>query len=214
MSTMLLGKKIGMTQVYDDAGLIVPVTVIQAGPCAVMQVKTQETDGYYALQLGFEEVKQSRRLKPEIGHARKAGAIVPRFVREVRLMQPAEKQPGEMITVEVFQNVTYVDVVGTSKGKGYQGVMKRHGFKGQPASHGCERKHRSPGSISGGVSRGHGRGIKKGHKMAGHMGHVKCTSRNHRVIGVDLENNLLIIKGPVAGPSGGYVMVQAAKTRQ
>ncbi len=214
MSTMLLGKKIGMTQVYDDKGVIVPVTVIQAGPCPIMQVKTQETDGYDALQLGFGQVKPSRRLKPEIGHARKAGAVVPCFVREVRLSQPAEKKPGEMLTVEVFQNIAFVDVVGTTKGKGYQGVMKRHHFKGQPASHGCERKHRSPGSISSGVSRGHGQSIKKGHKMAGHMGHVRATSRNLRVIGVDVENNLLIIKGPVAGPTGGYVMVQAAKTRQ
>lgn len=214
MTTMLLGKKIGMTQVYSDKGVIVPVTVIQAGPCAVMQVKTQETDGYAALQLGFEDIKPSRQLKPQSGHAKKAGAVPKRFVRELRLNKPVEVKAGELLTVEIFNETKYVDVVGTSKGKGFQGVMKRHNFKGLCASHGTERKHRSAGGIGSGVSRGHGCSLKKGKPMAGHMGHERCTTRNHEIVKVDVESNLLVIKGAIPGPTGGYVMVRTAKTKK
>ena len=147
---LLLGKKVGMTQVYDESGKLLPVTVIQAGPCVVMQVKTTETDGYNAVQLGFDDVKPSRRKNPQVGHAQKANTAPKKVVREMRLPEEAEPEykVGDSITVSVFAENKSVDVVGTSKGKGFAGVMKRHGFAGFPASHGTERKHRAPGSIS------------------------------------------------------------------
>jgi large subunit ribosomal protein L3 len=211
---MLLGKKVGVTQVYDEAGNLLPVTVIQAGPCAVMQVKTGKTDGYNAVQLGYDDVKSSCRKKPEIGHAKKANSVPKKFIREMRLPNETEPQckVGEFLTVSVFENVKHVDVTGTSKGKGFAGVMKRHGFGGFPASHGTERKHRAPGSQSGyGTDRGHGGNIKKGKKMSGHMGNVRVTTKNHSLVSVDAEKNLLIVKGSVAGPSGGYVIVRSSK---
>jgi len=214
---MLLGKKVGMTQVYDDAGRMTPVTVLQAGPCTILQVKTPEKDGYCALQLGFDDVKPSRVKKPQKGHADKAGTAVKRFVREWRLSeQPKEEyKPGSLLDVKIFEGVQYVDVSGISKGKGFAGVMKRHGFGGQPASHGTERKHRSPGSLSGhGSDRGHGGNIKKGKRMAGHMGMDRVTSRNHKLVWIDAENNLLAVKGPVPGPAGGYVEIRTAKTKK
>jgi len=203
-----------MTQVYDDQGRLLPVTVIQAGPCTVMQVKTVETDGYNAVQLGYDDVKQSRRKKPQLSHAKKAGTAPKKFVKEMRL--PTEVEPeykaGEFITVSKFADTPRVDVVATSKGKGYAGVMKRHGFAGFPASHGTERKHRAPGSISSFASdAGHGGNLKKGKRMAGHMGHVRVTSKNHSVVSIDPENNLLVVKGSVPGPAGGYVVVRTAK---
>jgi large subunit ribosomal protein L3 len=212
MYPAILGKKVGMTQVYDERGVLVPVTVIEAGPCTVTQVKTKESEGYDALQLGFGVVKPSRRTKPLIGHFKKAKAEVPSFIREVRTEEGVSRQVGEQLTVAEFAEIKYVDVIGTSKGKGFQGFMKRHHFKGQPASHGCERKHRSPGSIAGPAG-STGRGVKKGKRMSGHMGHEQSTSQNHRVIVVDTENNLLLIKGAVAGPTDGYVIVSRAKTR-
>jgi large subunit ribosomal protein L3 len=210
---MLLGKKVGMTQVYDDAGKIVPVTVIQAGPCTVMQVKTEQTDGYKAIQMGFDDVKKSRQKKPQIGHSEKANDAPKRFIREFRLEgQSADYKQGDKITVEVLAKAKQVDVIGTSKGKGFAGVMKRHGFGGFPASHGTERKHRAPGSIASHSSnRGHGGGPKKGKRMAGHMGNARVTSKNHALVSVDVEKNLLVVKGSVPGPSGGYVVVKQSK---
>jgi len=211
---MLLGKKVGMTQVYDESGGLLPVTVIQAGPCTVMQVKTVETDGYNAVQLGYEDVKLSRRKKPAIGHAEKAKASPMRFVREMRLSEDAapEYETGESITVSVFAQGNLVDVVGTSKGKGFAGVMKRHGFGGFPGSHGTERKHRAPGSISSFASNaGHGGNLKKGKKMAGHMGNCQVTTRNHQLLSIDEDKNLLVVKGSVPGPSGSYVIVRSSK---
>jgi len=211
---MLLGKKVGMTQVYDEAGKLLPVTVIQAGPCVVMQVKTTETDGYNAVQLGFDDVKPSRRKNPQIGHAQKAGTTPKKFVREMRLPEEAEPSYniGDSITVSVFAENKSVDVVGTSKGKGFAGVMKRHGFAGFPASHGTERKHRAPGSISSFASdAGHGGKPKKGKKMAGHMGNHRVTTKNHRLVAIDEEKNLLVVKGAVPGPAGGYCLVRSAK---
>jgi large subunit ribosomal protein L3 len=211
---MLLGKKIGITQIYDEAGRLLPATVIQAGPCAVIQVKTVKTDGYNAVQLGYDDVKPSRRKKPLIEHAKKANSVPKRFVKEMRLPNDTEPQYklGDSITVSVFAESKIVDVIGTSKGKGFQGVMKRHHFGGMPGSHGTERKHRSPGSIaSHGTDRGHGGNIKKGKKMGGHMGHVRITVKNHSLISVDQEKNLLVIKGSVPGPDGGYVIIQSAK---
>ena len=215
MATMLLGKKIGMTQVYDDKGGVVPVTVIQAGPCPILQVKTTETDGYTALQLGYGDVKRTRQLQPEIGHAKKANTTPKRFIREVRIDAAGEYKPGDQLTVEIFKDITFVDIVGTSKGKGFAGVMKRHHFKGMPNSHGCERKHRSPGGIGAmGGPRGRARTIKKGKKMAGHMGAVRRTARNLKVVKVDAENNLLLVKGSIPGVNDGFVMVSKAKTKK
>lgn len=210
---MILGKKIGMTQVYDDKGKIVPVTAIQAGPCTVMQVKTEKTDGYEAIQMGFDDVKESRRTKAQIGHTKKANDVPKKFVREFRFEKPsADYKQGDKITVEVLAKAKHVDVIATSKGKGFAGAMKRHGFGGFPASHGTERKHRAGGSISSHASdRGHGGNLKKGKRMPGHMGNVKVTSKNHALVSVDVENNLLVIKGAVPGPAGGYVVVKQSR---
>ena len=211
---MLLGKKVGMTQVYDKSGKLLPVTVIQAGPCAVMQVKTGETDGYNAVQFGFDDVKPSRRNNPETGHAKKANTTPKKFVKEMRL--PDNVKPeckiGDLITVSVFAESKSVDVIGTSKGKGFAGVMKRHGFGGFPASHGTERKHRAPGSISSFASdAGHGGNLKKGKKMAGHMGSCRVTTKSHSLVAIDEEKNLLVVKGSVPGSAGGYVIVRSSQ---
>jgi large subunit ribosomal protein L3 len=214
---MLLGKKVGMTQVYDEAGSMVPVTVIQAGPCVVMQVKTVKTDGYNAVQLGFDEVKPVRRKKPEIGHAGKAGATPMKIVREMRLADGAEhaSEPGDSLTVAVFSEDKFVDVVATSKGKGYAGVMKRHGFGGLPGSHGTERKHRAPGSIAAfATDRGHSGKLKRGKRMAGHLGNRRITTKNHQLVAIDQEKNLLVVKGAVPGPAGGYCLVRSAQKRK
>ena len=211
---MLLGKKVGMTQVYDEAGALLPVTVIQAGPCPVLQVKSKDTDGYNAIQIGFDDVKENRMKKPAAGHAAKAKTIAKKFVKEMRLGDSAEPEyeAGETLTVSVFAESKFVDVIGTSKGKGFAGVMKRHGFGGFPASHGTERKHRAPGSISSYASdAGHGGNLKKGKRMAGHMGAERVTSKNHNLVSIDEENNLLIVKGAVAGPAGGYVVVRSSQ---
>ncbi len=211
----LLGKKVGMTQVYDEAGKIMPVTVIQAGPCKIMQVKSEESDGYNAVQIGYDDVKESRRKKPAEGHAKKAGTVSKKFVRESRLAEQPELAVGDEISVDEFSEVKFVDVTGVSKGKGYAGVMKRHGFGGFPASHGTERKHRAPGSISSFASdAGHGGNLKKGKKMAGRMGGVRVTSKNHRIVSIDKDNNILVVKGAVPGAAGGYVVVSSAKTKQ
>jgi large subunit ribosomal protein L3 len=179
-----------------------------------MQVKNAETDGYNAIQLGFDEVKPLRRKKPQIGHAEKANSYPKKFVKEMRLPDNVEQQyePGESVTVSVFSEDKYVDVIGTSKGKGFAGVMKRYGFGGFPASHGTERRHRAPGSQAGyGTDRGHGGNIKKGKKMAGHMGDCRVTTKNHDLVAIDEEKNLLIVKGSIPGPTGGYCIIRSAK---
>ena len=209
---MLLGKKVGMTQMYDEADKLLPVTVIQAGPCTVMQVKTADTDGYNAVQLGYNDVKPSRRKNPQIGHAQKANSVPKKFVKEMRLPNDTEPEykVGDSLTVSVFGKDKFVDVVGTSKGKGFAGVMKRHDFHGFPDSHGTERKHRTTGSIGSFTSdRGHGGSIKKGKKMPGHMGNHRVTAKNHSLVAIDEEKNLLVVKGSVPGPSGGYVIVRS-----
>jgi large subunit ribosomal protein L3 len=214
---MLLGKKIGMTRVYDQSGKIIPVTVIQAGPCTVTQVKTSDTDGYDAVQMGFENAKPSRLTAPQIGHCAKAGTDPKKFVREWRLPKGAapELKPGDTVTVSVFAEVKAVDIVSTSKGKGFAGPMKRWHFKGFPASHGTERKHRAPGSQASLCSNaGMGAGIKRGKKMGGQMGNARVTSKNHPLISIDQDKNLLVIKGTVPGPAGGYCVVQTAKKPQ
>lgn len=211
---MLLGKKVGMTQVYDEAGKMLPVTVIEVGPCVVIQVKTVDTDGYNAVQLGYEDVKESRRKKPLVGHAAKAQTNPKKFVREMRLGndEKSELNAGDSVSVSVFADSKSVNVTGTSKGKGFAGVMKRHGFGGFPGSHGTERVHRHSGSIASYCSdRGHGGNLKKGKRMAGQMGNVTVTSKNHNLVSIDEERNLLVIKGSIPGPSGGYVVIRSSK---
>jgi large subunit ribosomal protein L3 len=211
---MLLGKKIGMTQMYDEAARLLSVTVIQAGPCTIMQVKTADTDGYNAVQLGYDDVKKSRRKNSQIGHSKKANSEPKRFVREMRLPNDAapEYKVGDSLTVSVFGKDKFVDIVGTSKGKGFAGVMKRHDFHGMPGSHGTERKHRSPGSIAGhATDRGHGGNLHKGKRMAGHLGDHRATEKNHSLVAIDEEKNLLMVKGCVPGSSGGYVIVRSSQ---
>jgi len=206
-----------MTRVYDEDGRSVPVTVVQAGPCPILDVRTSERDGYDAVQLGYDEVKPARSTQPMIGHCKKAGAKPQRFVREIRLQEATDKKAGDTVTVGIFAEagIKWVDVVGTTRGFGFQGVMKRHHFGGQPNSHGTERKHRSPGGI-GAMSgdRGRGRSIKKGKRMAGHMGAAPRTARNQRLVSVDADRNLLVICGAVPGPRGGYVMIRQSKTKK
>lgn len=216
MVPAILAKKIGMTRIFDEQGRSVPVTVVQAGPCKVLQVRNCENDGYDAVQLGFEDRKPHRSTLPIIGHCAKADSAPKRFIREVRLDQATDRKAGDVITVEVFEEagVKFVDVVGTSKGFGFQGVMKRHGFGGLSASHGTERKHRSPGSISShGTDLGHGGNIKKGKRMAGQMGNVRRTARNQQLIAVNKDEGLLLIRGGLPGPNGGYLLVRQAKTK-
>jgi large subunit ribosomal protein L3 len=211
----LLGRKVGMTRVYDEKGTAVPVTVVQAGPCVVTQVKTADgKDGYNAIQLGFEEIKERRSTKPLVGHCQKTGQTSPkRCFREVRLTEKPTVAAGSTVDVDVFDLIKYVDVVGISKGKGFQGVMKRWNFGGQCSSHGTERKHRSPGSIGGGQgTRGEGRAIRLGKKMAGHLGDERVTAKNLALVGVDKEKHLLLVKGTVPGANGGLVFVRQAKT--
>lgn len=216
MIPAILGRKIGMTQIFDSNGVRVPVTVVEAGPCVVMQVKAADgKDGYHAVQLGFDDAKPHRSTFQQIGHARKSKTAPKKFIREIRLADATDKQVGDTVTVGVFTEakVKWVDVVGVTRGKGFQGAMKRWGFGGQPASHGTERKHRSPGSIgSHGSNRGGGR-IKKGKRMAGHTGATQRTARCQELVAVDPENNLLLIHGVAPGPKGGYLIVCKAKTK-
>ena len=200
MTPALLGKKIGMTRVYDAKGAIVPVTIVQAGPCAVTQVKTMETDGYFGVQLGFDECKPRFSTQPLMGHCAKAGVTPRRHFHEIRLKEAATVAAGATVGVDTFAEVQYVDVIGVSKGKGFAGVMKRHHFGGQCASHGTERKHRSPGSIASRATwRGQCGKPKKGVRMAGHMGQDQVTTRNHPLVKVDAANGLLLIKVRLPG---------------
>lgn len=214
MTPALLGKKVGMTRIYDEAGTMVPVTIVKAGPCLISQVKTADgKDGYNAVQLGFDEVAPRVSNQAQMGHAAKAGAGPQRHYREIRLKTASDKKVGETIDVKVFEGVGIVDVIGTGKGKGYQGVMKRHHFGGLCASHGTERKHRSPGSIASHATwRGQSGKPKKGLRMAGRMGGGQVTAVGHKVIKIDVENGLLIIKGPLPGANGSLLFI--SKSRQ
>ncbi len=202
-----------MTRIYNEKGAVVPVTVVEAGPCAVTQVKTAETDGYNAVQLGFEDIKAKFSTFPLIGHAAKAGVGPKRAFREIKLKEATDRKAGDTVTADIFNEVKFVDVTGVSKGKGFAGVMKRHHFGGQPASHGTERKHRSPGSIaSRATNRGNSGKPKKGVRMAGHMGMDQVTTRNHPLVKVDAANNLLLIKGALPGPNGTLLFVRKSIT--
>jgi large subunit ribosomal protein L3 len=213
MTPALLGKKIGMTRVYDAKGAIVPVTIVQAGPCAVTQVKTIESDGYFGVQLGFDECKPRFSTQPLMGHCAKAGVTARRHFKEIRLKEATTLAPGATVNVDIFDGVQYVDVIGVSKGKGFAGVMKRHHFGGQCASHGTERKHRSPGSIASRATwRGQSGKPKKGLRMGGHMGMDQVTVRNHPLVKVDAANGLLLIKGALPGPNGTLLFIRRAVT--
>ncbi|MCE7000098.1 50S ribosomal protein L3 [Saccharothrix sp. S26] len=203
----LLGTKLGMTQVFDENNRIVPVTVVKAEPNVVTQVRTQENDGYSAVQLAFGAIDPRKVNKPVAGHYAKAGVTPRRHLAELRTTDASEYTVGQEITAEVFEAGAVVDVVGTSKGKGTAGVMKRHGFRGLGASHGTQRKHRSPGSIGGCATPGR---VFKGLRMAGRMGHVRVTTQNLKVHRVDGESGLLLIKGAVPGPKGGTVFIKTA----
>ena len=213
MTPALIGRKVGMTRIYDEKGAVVPVTVVEAGGNNVTQVKTVESDGYNAVQIGFGDIKPKFSTMALIGHAAKAGVGPKKVFREIKLKDATDKAAGDTVDVSIFEGVGHVDVIGTSKGKGTAGVMKRHHFGGQPASHGTERKHRSPGSIaSRGTNRGNSGKPKKGLRMAGHMGMDTVTTRNHPLVKVDKENNLLLIKGALPGPNGALLFVRRSVT--
>jgi large subunit ribosomal protein L3 len=203
----LLGEKLGMTQVFDENNRIVPVTVVKAGPCVVTQVRTPEVDGYSAVQLGFGEINPRKVNKPEGGHFAKAGVTPRRHLVELRTEDAGTYTVGQEVTAEVLEGIAKVDVIGTSKGKGTAGVMKRHGFRGLGASHGTQRKHRSPGSIGGCATPAR---VFKGLRMAGRMGAVKTTTLSLKVHQVDTERGLVLIKGAIPGPKGGLVLVRSA----
>ncbi|HAC07485.1 MAG: 50S ribosomal protein L3 [Gemmatimonadetes bacterium] len=200
----LIGKKIGMTRIFDDEGVQIPVTIIEAGPCAVVQVKSEESEGYSAIQLGFGAQKAKRASKAEVGHAAKAGLeAAPRLMREFAPDNGEEYEVGQQLTVEVFEAGDRVKVTGRSKGRGFQGVVKRHGFKGRPASHGHSMS-RTPGSMGPGTDPSR---VIKGKKLPGRMGGTRTTIRNLQVVRVDGERNLIFVKGGVPGARNGYVLI-------
>ena len=207
----ILGKKLGMSRLFREDGEAVPVTLLQAGPCVVVQRKTAATDGYEAVQLGFVEGRPVRRVpKPLLGHFSKAGVAPTRFVRELRLQgQGEDAKPGDSIKADIFQANDLVHVIGVSKGRGFAGFVKRHHFRGGAASHGS-MFHRAPGGIG---SSAYPSRVWKGQRMAGHMGVDRVTVRNLEVIRVDAEKNLLVVKGAVPGPKGGYLMIRRANPR-
>jgi len=202
----ILGTKLGMTQIFDDTRAI-PVTVIKAGPCFVAQVKTEEKDGYSAVQLAFGATRPNGLTKPEQGHFDKHGGQTGRHVVEIRTDDAGSYEPGQELRADVFEAGERADVVGVSKGKGFAGVMKRHGFSGLSSSHGTERKHRSPGSIGAASTPSR---VFKGMRMAGQMGNERVTVLNLEVVRTDAERNLLLLRGAIPGPEGGLVMVRSA----
>jgi large subunit ribosomal protein L3 len=203
----VLGEKLGMTQVWDAGGRLVPVTVVQAGPCVVTQVRGAQSDGYDAVQIAFGAIDPRKVNKPLAGHFANAGVTPRRFVAEIRTSDAAEYAPGQEVTAEAFEAGQVVDVVGRTKGKGTAGVMKRHGFHGLGAGHGTQRKHRAPGSIGACATPSR---VFKGTRMAGRMGGVRQTTQNLTVHAVDAERGLLLIKGAVPGPRGSVVLVKTA----
>jgi large subunit ribosomal protein L3 len=230
----LLGLKVGMTQVYDDKGVLSPVTVLQVGPCPVLQVRAEKPDGYDAVQLGFLDKLRRKATRPERGHVSSeietkrrrariaAGVTLPpkancepqRYIREFRLEKPGEFTVGKLLTAQdVFKDITHVDVIGTTKGRGFTGVMKRHNFGGLRGSHGVKKGNRQRGSISSNASnRGSGR-PKKGIRMAGQYGNTRVTARNLKVIRIDSENHVVLVKGAVPGANGGLIMIRPTSKR-
>jgi large subunit ribosomal protein L3 len=204
----LIGKKIGMTQTFDKNGKVIPVTLIKAGPCKVVQIKNIETDGYNAVQLGFEERAEHRVTKPLLGHFKKFETTPYRYLREFRLEDAADVDKGEMITVNIFTAHEIIDVIGTSKGRGFTGVMKRHHFAGFISTHGSHESFRGPGSI--GMCATPAR-VLKGMKMAGHHGNARITMKNLQVVKVDEENNLIMVRGAVPGHRNSLVILRKEK---
>ena len=202
----LIGKKVGMTQLFDDSGKAIPVTVIEAGPCYVTQVRTVDQDGYKAVQLGFGETKTQRLSGGELGHLKKNELPALRFLREFRTTEELEE--GQTLTVEVFEEGERVDVVGRSKGRGFAGVVKRWGFSGGPKTHGQSDRQRAPGSIGAGSTPGR---VFKGKKMPGRMGNDTVTSQNLLISRIDPENNIIAVRGSVPGPKNGLVIIKEAR---
>jgi large subunit ribosomal protein L3 len=205
----LIGKKIGMTQIFDENGAAIPVTVIEAGPCYVTQVRTVEKDGYTSVQLGYNEVKPKRLTNGQKGHLKRNNLNLPplKFLREFRVKSP-EVTEGEKLSVDVFNVGEFVDVVGTSKGKGFAGGVKRYGFRGGPKTHGQSDRHRAPGSRGAGTTPGR---VYKGARGPGHMGDERVTAQNLKVVLLDGERNLIGVRGSVPGPKGGLVLVKEAR---
>lgn len=206
----ILGNKLGMTQVFDEQNRVVPVTVVKAGPCVVTQVRTEETDGYNAVQIAFGAIDPRKVTKPVAGHFAKAGVTPRRHIAEIRFADAdaaANYEVGQELTADIFEAGAFVDVTGTSKGKGYAGTMKRHGFAGQGAAHGTQAVHRRPGSIGACATPGR---VFKGMRMSGRMGGDRVTALNLKVQKVDTESGLLLIKGAIPGPKGCLVMVKSA----
>ena len=207
----ILGKKVGMTQIFDGRGDVVPVTVIEAGPCFVVQKKTMEQDGYQAVQLGFEEVEPKRLTKGQLGHLRRGNIPPLRYLREIRISEKDEYEEGQKITVSIFDVGDRVDVVGISKGRGFAGTVKRHGFHRQPKTHGQSDRQRAPGAIGSTTKPGR---VYKGKRMGGHMGNVQVSAQNLQVVLVDPERNLLAVKGAVPGARGGLVVIKEARKQR
>ncbi len=203
----LIGKKIGMTQIFDENGAAIPVTLIEAGPCFVTQVRTTDNDGYSAVQLGFEEIKPKRLTGGELGHLKKNNLPPMRFLREFRV-KSLELKAGDVLKVDVFGVGEKVDVVGTSKGRGFQGGVKRYHFKGGPKTHGQSDRERAPGSRGSGTTPGR---VYKGSRGPGHMGDDRVTSQNLKIAIVDVERNLLGVRGAVPGPRGGLVLIKEGR---
>lgn len=207
MNQILIGKKLGMTQIFDGNSSLVPVTVVEAGPCPVAQIKTAQNDGYDAVQIAFGAQKERRINKPLLGHLRKAGISPMSKFAEFRTDDIANYKVGDVLTVSKFAEGQLVDVIGTTKGHGFQGVMKRYNFSGQPETHG-HMMHRRPGSVGCRQTPGH---VYKGRKMPGHMGRVRCTTQNHMIVRIMKDKNILLIKGSLPGSKGDIVIVRPSK---
>ena len=203
----ILGTKLGMTQIFDEENRVVPVTVVEAGPCVVTQIRAAETDGYSAIQIAYGEIDPRKVNKPAAGHFKKAGVTPRRHVAEIRMDDVSAYEVGQEVTASIFDGIEFVDVTGTSKGKGYAGGMKRHGFAGQGASHGNQAAHRRVGGIGACATPGR---IFKGKRMAGRMGQDRVTTQNLKVQKIDADANLILIKGAIPGVRGGIVTVKTA----
>ena len=203
----ILGRKLGMTQIFDEENRVIPVTVVEAGPCVVTQIRTEETDGYSAIQIAYGEIDPRKAKKPQAGHYKKAGQNPRRHVAEIRMDDTSAYELGQEVTVNIFEDETFVDVAGTTKGKGYAGAMKRHGFAGQGAAHGNQASHRRVGSIGGCATPGR---VFKGTRMAGRMGGNRVTTQNLKIQRIDGDSNLLLIKGAIPGAKGSLVTVKTA----
>ncbi len=203
----ILGKKLGMTQIFDEDNRVIPVTVVEAGPCVVTQIRTPETDGYSAIQIAYGDIDPRKAKKPQAGHFKKAGVNPRRFVTEIRMDDTSGYELGQEFNATIFEGDTYVDVAGTTKGHGYAGAMKRHGFAGQGAAHGNQAAHRRVGSIGGCATPGR---VFKGTRMAGRMGGNRVTTQNLKIQRIDGDNNLILIKGAIPGAKGSVVTVKTA----